>query len=193
LDLAAGYGALASLLLEDRPSATAVCVDISEEMLKMGRERTARFGDRIAFVQRSLESPEWLKAVNGAFDVVVSSRALHHFSANQRRRAIYGEVYNLLRPGGCFINADNMRAPTDSLRQRYRSGSDRWLGKYVEEKTGGERTLAELKQASEIPSHSAHQNGLLDEELGWLREIGYEDVDCFWKFGNYAVYGGFRL
>jgi tRNA (cmo5U34)-methyltransferase len=192
LDLAAGYGALSSLLLEARPHATAVCLDVSEEMLTMGRERTASFGNRIEFVQGSLEGPEWLKSTKGNFDIVVSSRALHHFSANQRRRAIYSEIYGLLRTGGCFINADNMRAATESLRQRYRRASDQWLGKYVEEKTEGQKTLAEVKKETEIPAHSTHDNGLLDQELAWLREIGFADVDCFWKFGNYAVYGGFR-
>lgn len=192
LDLAAGYGALTALLLENRPLATAVCLDFSEEMLKMGRERSARFGGRIEFVQGSLEGPEWLKAVNGAFDVVVSSRALHHFSANERRRFLYREIYGLLKPGGAFINADNMRALTDSLKQRFRSASQRWLGGYVQEKTGGQKTLEELQAATKIESHSVHNNGLLDQELLWLRETGFEDVDCFWKFASYAVYGGFR-
>lgn len=192
LDLAAGYGTLAAALLDDRPKARAVCLDVSEEMIKLGRERADQFGDRIEFVQGSIEGPEWLKAVSGTFDAVVSARALHHFSTNQRRRSIYREIYGVLRPGGCFINADNMRAPTSSLREHYRRARERWLGQYVQEKTGGKQTLAEVQEATQISPHSAHDNGFLDEEMAWLREIGFEDVDCFWKFAHYAVYGGFR-
>lgn len=192
LDLAAGYGALTAALLEGRPRATAVCLDVSEEMIKMGRERMEQFGNRVDFVQGSLEGPEWLKAVDGTFDAIVSARALHHFSANQRRRSLYREIYGILRPGGCFINADNMRAPTSALRQRYRRARELWLEPYVREKTGGQQTLAEIQKATQISSHSAHSNGLLDEEVAWLRETGFEDADCFWKFGQYAVYGGFR-
>src|SRR5919198_1059318 len=55
LDLGAGYGALAVAVLNDRPNATAVCLDASEEMLKLGRERNSSFGKRIDFVQGSLE------------------------------------------------------------------------------------------------------------------------------------------
>ncbi len=192
LDLCAGYGALASFLLDRRPRSTAICIDASEEMLSMGRERGARLGKRVEFVYGSLESPEWLQGVSGEFDAAVSSRALHHFTPHQRRRGIYAEVYNLLRPGGCFINADNMKGATDSLHRRYRQAGDRLLAEYVHEQTGGKKTLAEIKKENQIPPHGPHDNGRLEQELAWLRELGYEDVDCFWKFGNYAVYGGFR-
>jgi SAM-dependent methyltransferase len=192
LDLAAGYGALASFLLAERAHATAICIDASEEMLNMGRERAARFGNRVEFIRRSLEGPDWLKAIEGPFDAVVSSRALHHFTPHRRRRAIYGELLTLLRPGGCFINADNMKASTGSLHQRYRTAGDRLLERYVAEITDGKKTLAQMKKENQLPSHGPHDNGRLEQELAWLRELGYDDVDCFWKFGNYAVYGGFR-
>jgi len=192
LDVAAGYGALTQALLKNRPSATAVCLDVSEEMIKMGRERMKPFGQRSEFGQASLEGSDWLKAVSGAFDAVVSSRALHHFSANQRRRYLYREIYGILRAGGCFINADNMKATSSSLRARYRSARERMLEQYVQEKTGGAKTLKEIQAAAPNLSHGPHDNGILEEELQWLREAGFQDVDCFWKFGTSAVYGGFR-
>ena len=61
---------------------------------------------------------------------VISSRALHHFTENQRRRYIFKEVFDLLRVGGCFINADNVRAATKSLTERYRSARDEYLDRY---------------------------------------------------------------
>jgi len=105
LDLAAGYGALSSLLLEARPHATAVCLDVSEEMLTMGRERTASFGNRIEFVQGSLDGPEWLKSTKGYFDIVVSSRALHHFSAIASTMRAYIHWLMSIRQGSCFPKA----------------------------------------------------------------------------------------
>ena len=96
LDIGAGYGALAAAVLHDRANATAVCLDASEAMLKLGAERNASLKDRISFVQGSLETPDWLKSVDETFDVVISSRALHHFTENQRRRYIFKEVYDLL-------------------------------------------------------------------------------------------------
>ena len=192
LDLGAGYGALATALLLDRPNSTAVCLDASEAMLKLGRERNAGFGSRIEFIQGSVETPDWLKAVSGTFDAVVSSRALHHFTADQRRRFMFQEIFGITRAGGCFINADNVRASTASLRDRYRRARDEWLERGIRDSSGGKTTLAELRAATPSTYHGPHNNGRLEEELAWLEEAGFTDVDCFWKFGTTVVYGGFR-
>ncbi len=192
LDIGAGYGALASAVLHDRANATAVCLDASEAMLKVGRERNAGLKNRLSFVQGSLETPAWLKSVEGDFDAVISSRALHHFTENQRRRDIFKEVFNLVRDGGCFINADNVRGATKSLTERYRSARDEYLDRFVRQSSGGKTNLAEAKVAAPSSYHGPHNNGYLDEELAWLKEAGFVDVDCFWKFTTTVVYGGFK-
>jgi ubiquinone/menaquinone biosynthesis C-methylase UbiE len=145
LDIGAGYGALAMAVLHERPNASAVCLDASEAMLNLGKERNADLRDRISFVQASLENPDWVKFADGKFDAVISARALHHFTDNQRRRFIFKEVFGLLRPGGCFINADNVRAPTKELTERYRKARlfhqtvDSWQNQF----DGGARGNAE--------------------------------------------------
>ena len=192
LDIGAGYGALASAVLTDRPNATAVCVDASQAMLQLGRERTADFEQRMSFVQGSLESPDWLKSVDGAFDAVISARALHHFTENQRRRYIFKEVFNLVRTGGCFINADNVRGATKSLTQRYRTARDEYLDRIMRQTSGGKTNLAEVRALTPSSYHGPHNNGFLEEELAWLTEAGFVDVDCFWKFATMVVYGGFK-
>lgn len=192
LDLAAGSATLALALLKDRDNATAVCLDASVEMIRLGRERAAGLGDRVEFVQASLEGPQWLESISGTFDVVVSARALHHFTANQRRRFLFREIYGVLRAHGCFINADNVRAPTTFLREQYKSARDHWLERYYAEVSRGTQTLAEIRAATPNAYHGPHNNGLLEEELLWLREAGFSNVDCFWKFGNTVVYGGYR-
>ena len=192
LDIGAGYGALAAAVLNDRSHARALCLDASEAMLKLGRERNAGLIDRMTFVQASLETPDWLSSIDGMFDAVISSRALHHFTANQRRRFIFKEVFGLVRQGGCFINADNVRATTPSLGERYRAARDEYLDRFVRQSSGGTTNLAEVRAAAPSTYHGPHNNGYLGEELAWLCEAGFEDVDCFWKFGTTVVYGGFR-
>jgi tRNA (cmo5U34)-methyltransferase len=193
LDIGAGYGALAAALLHERPNATALCLDASEAMLKLGEERNQNLKARMAFVQGSLTSADWLKAVSGTFDAVISSRALHHFTENQRRRDIFKEVFSLVRAGGCFINADNVRAKNKSLGERYKKAREAYLDLFVRESSGGKTNLAEVRAASPNTYHGPHNNGDLEEELAWLREAGFGDVDCFWKLGTTVVYGGFRL
>jgi tRNA (cmo5U34)-methyltransferase len=192
LDIGAGYGTLAAAVLQDRHNATAVCLDASEAMLQLGREKNSNFNQRISFVQGSLESANWLKSVDGTFDAVISARALHHFTENQRRRYIFKEAFNLVRAGGCFINADNVRAPTKTLTDRYRNARDAYLDRFVRESSGGKTNLQEVKAAAPSSYHGPHNNGALEEELTWLKEAGFVDVDCFWKFTTTVVYGGFK-
>jgi tRNA (cmo5U34)-methyltransferase len=193
LDLGAGYGALAAAVLHDRPNATAVCLDASKPMLDLGKERNRDLKNRITFVQGSLETSSWRTAVEGNFDAIISARALHHFTENQRRRFIFKEVFDLLCEGGCFINADNVRAPTKSLTERYRSAREEYLDGYIRQSSGGKTNLAELRAATPSAYHGPHNNGYLDEELTWLRAAGFADVDCFWKFTTMVVYGGFKI
>jgi tRNA (cmo5U34)-methyltransferase len=193
LDIGAGYGALAAAVLCDRPNTTAVCLDASEAMLKLGPEKNFALNNRMMFIQASLESPDWLKSVDGTFDAVISSRALHHFTENQRRRDIFKEVFNLVRSGGCFINADNVRAATKSLSERYRGARDEYLDRFVRQSSGGKMNLVDARAATPSSYHGPHNNGDLEEELAWLREAGFVDVDCFWKLTTTVVYGGFKL
>jgi tRNA (cmo5U34)-methyltransferase len=192
LDIGAGYGALAAAVLYDRPHATAVCLDASEAMLALGKTRNRDLAERIKFVQGSLETSAWRDAIDGRFDAVISARALHHFTANQRRRFIFKEIFDVVRNGGCFINADNVRAPTKTLGERYRAARDEYLDRFVKQSSGGRTNLAELRAATPGTYHGPHNNGHLGEELDWLREAGFTDVDCFWKFTTMVVYGGFK-
>jgi tRNA (cmo5U34)-methyltransferase len=98
----------------------------------------------------------------------------------------------LVRAGGCFINADNVRGATKSLSERYRRARDEYLDRYVRESSGGKTNLAAAKAATPSSYHGPHNNGILEEELAWLREAGFHDVDCFWKFTTTVVYGGFK-
>jgi tRNA (cmo5U34)-methyltransferase len=183
LDLGAGWGALAAAVLDDRPNASAVCYDGSEEMIALGRKRNAHFKDRIEFVLGPLDAPDWTKRVSGPFDAVISARALHHLTHEQRRR-LFREAYGLVKPGGCFVNSDSLRAESETLKQRYRDIRQRWVN-------GGKESGPAEPQRVRLP-HGAHYNGSMEEELSWLREAGFRDVDVFWKFTSYAVYGGFR-
>ncbi len=146
----------------------------------------------MTFVLGSLESRHWLKSVDENFDAVISARALHHFTENQRRRYIFKELFGLVRAGGCFINADNVRSTSKNLTKRYRRARDEYLDCYIRERSGGKTNLAEVKAATPSSYHGPHNNGILEEELAWLREAGFQDVDCFWKFTTTVVYGGFK-
>ena len=110
LDLGTGDGRLLGLLRIDRREMLGVGLDFSELMLDAARQRFAD-DDRVELVEHDLAEP--LPAL-GRFDAVVSSFAIHHLE-HERKRSIYGEVFDLLEPGGMFANLEHVASPTHRL------------------------------------------------------------------------------
>ena len=163
LDLGSGDGRLLALLKIGRPDAEGIALDFSPTMLKAARERFSN-NPKVQVVNHNLDSP--LPDL-GQFDVIVSSFAIHH-CADERKRQLYSEVFNALLPGGIFCNLEHVASPTKELHSRF----IRSLG---------------LNEGEEDPS-----NILLDVEkqLEWLRDIGFQNVDCYWKWLELALFGG---
>jgi len=166
LDLGSGDGRLLALVKLARPESDGVAIDFSETMLGLLRERFQ--GDpTVRTIEHDLARP--LPASLGSFDAVVSSFAIHHVS-HGRKRSLYSEVYDLLRPGGVFCNLEHVASPTRRLHEAF---------------------LGALQVAPEDEDPS---NKLLDVEtqLTWLRQLGFADVDCHWKWRELALFGGRR-
>ena len=179
LDLGAGYGAEASVFLTAFPVASAVLVDASEEMMRVGGERLAEFGGRYRYVAWDFGEGALPNGLEGPFDAVISSAAIHHLPEAALKR-LYGEVFALLSPGGAFLNLDLVSAPDDALDARYRSIMQ-----------SEQDARDEPPQPAELPRHHSHLEPL-DRHLGWLRDAGFEHVDCFWKRLGGALFGGYR-
>lgn len=166
LDLGTGSGRLVALLRPDRPQARFVALDFSASMLEIALTRFS--GDAfVNIVEHDLDDP--LPNLE-PFDAIVSCFAIHHVSDGRKRR-LYQEIYSLLKPGGVFCNLDHVKSPTPRLRERF------WQSMGT-------------PAAKEDPS-----NKLLDLEtqLKWLRQIGFDDVDCAWKWLELALLVGRRV
>ena len=106
LDVGGGYGMLTREVLDDLPNSRVVLHDFSEPMIEQARERLGPLADRVEFAHADLRDPGWVEVVDGPFDAVVSSIAIHNVRDPERIREIYGEIRPLVAPGGCFANLD---------------------------------------------------------------------------------------
>jgi tRNA (cmo5U34)-methyltransferase len=165
LDLGTGDGRLIAMLQRDRPELRAVGLDFSEAMLAAARERFAD-DERVELVQHDLD--ERLPAL-GRFDAVVSSMAIHHLE-HERKRSLYGEVFDLLEPGGVFANYEHVASPTERLHRAFFAA----IGEPLENEDPSDRLLD------------------VETQLGWLRELGFDDVDCYWKWLEMALLIGVK-
>jgi ubiquinone/menaquinone biosynthesis C-methylase UbiE len=168
LDLGTGDGRLLSLVLLklNNPDVEGVALDFSEPMLQQAKKRFAK-NKQVTIIQHDLSQP--LPADLGCFDVVVSSLAIHHLT-HPRKKQLYTEVFKRLNSKGIFCNLEHVASPTRNLHLKFLAA------------TG-------LTLETEDPS-----NKLLDVEtqLWWLREIGFVDVDCYWKWLEVALICGFK-
>ena len=163
LDLGAGDGRLLDLVLRFRPSASGVAVDFSLPMLERLKSRFDA-DERVEIVEHNLEDP--LPPL-GIFDVVVSSFAIHHVD-HERKRALYQEIWSALSVGGVFCNLEHVASASEYGHARF------------------------LDALGTTPEEEDPSNKLLDvhTQLVWLREIGFADVDCYWKWRELALLVG---
>jgi tRNA (cmo5U34)-methyltransferase len=168
LDLGTGDGRLLALVRSDltrrgNRDTEAVAMDFSPTMLEAASKRFASI-PRISVIAHNLDGP--LPAL-GRFDAVISSFAIHHL-VHERKRALYAEIFQLLNPGGAFCNLEHVSSPTQRLHEEFLHA----IGYTVE---------------TEDPSNKLLE---LETQLRWLREIGFVDVDCHWKWRELALLTG---
>lgn len=163
LDLGCGDGHLLALVLAHCPDAVGVGLDLSPTMLEQARKRFSG-NERVRLVEHNMDQP--LPDL-GVFDCVISSFAIHHCT-HERKRKLYSEVFSLLDRGGVFCNLEHVSSPNQRIHDCF------------------------VREMGMQPGEEDPSNKLLDLEtqLRWLREIGFGDVDCHWKWRELALLSG---
>lgn len=193
LDLGCGDGILAAALLEQYPEAKGVLLDFSGSMIKAAKERLNRYAHNLDFVMVDYSNPDWVNSVDyiSPFDAVVSGFSIHH-QTDERKRKLYGEVYSLLKPGGIFINIEHVSSPTrwvESIFENY--FIDSLYAMHL--KSGSQKSREEVaKEFYHRPDKAANKLAPVELQCHWLRKIGFEDVDCYFKAFELTVFGGRR-
>jgi SAM-dependent methyltransferase len=191
-DLGCGGGVLGAAILGRFPDSRGVFLDFSPPMLEAARAALTEHGDRARVAAADLATPDWRDGVAGGhFDAVVSGYAIHHLT-DARKQALYAEIHDLLAPGGLFVNIEHVVSLTpwceqqsDALLIDSLHAHQLQLGHEVSRELVAERWVHRADKAANILAP-------LETQLGWLRDIGYEDVDCWLRVFELAVFGGRR-
>jgi SAM-dependent methyltransferase len=188
VDLGAGDGGFAELLLDLYPESSGVLVDFSEPMLSAAEQRLATRAGRWEIVNADLASNGWRDGLPDGerFDAVVSRLAIHHLP-DERKQALYAEAHDLLEPGGIFLNWEHIE--TVGL-------ADGLFDEFFRER------MIEAEQERENPRppeevvrsyDDATDDDILrdpESQCDWLREIGFEKVDVYFKLPGLSIFGG---
>ncbi len=179
LDLGAGTGLYSGMVQAVFPKAEFTLIDLADAMLEQAKTRFSSMGKAPRIVIGDYIETD----VGGPYDLVISGLSIHHLTDTAKAQ-LYQKLYSILVPGGLFINADQVLGSTPAIEQQYRQ---QWLAAV--------RTLgvseANLTAALERMTHD--RMAPLDQQLHWLSDAGFQNVDCWYKNFSFAVFGGFRL
>ena len=178
LDLGAGSGLLAAIILHHFPKARITLVDVNDDHLGRARRRLSDYADQLSWVHADFARTD----PPGKFDATVSALALHHIS-DLDKRTLYRSLYYALNRMGSLVVADRLHGPTPAIY-----ALDKKIWQREVHQGGAEDT--EIKQAQ--ASHAEDFHSTLNEHLEWLRISGFLDVDIHYKNVMYSVFGGHR-
>ena len=179
IDLGCGTRTVAAYLLDAFPNAHVTCLDLAENMIAMAQVKLARY-PLVRYVVGDFSGFD----SDDGYNVVVSSFALHHLVTSEDKRNFYHRIYNSLASGGVFYNADVVLGSNDFLQSVY---MERWRN-FMSRNVSKDEV-----EGKWIPKYEAEDRpAKLMDQLKWMTEIGFVDVDVIWKWYNFAVYGGVR-
>lgn len=178
LDIGAGTGLFSAFILNKFPEAKVTLIDISEKMINVAKERFSNFSN-INYIVDDYTSYEF----ENKFDIIVSSLSIHHLT-DMEKKNLYNQIYHSLNDGGIFVNADQVYGHTAFLEKLYK---DDWKNKI--ENSG----LTEEEIYSAYERTKLDKMATLTEQLNWLEESGFNDVDCIYKYFNFVVMYGRKI
>jgi len=194
VDIGCGDGPLSEALLERWPSAKGTLVDFNALMLKEAGKRLKQRGSGHRFIRADLAERGWTRRIKerAPFDVCVSGFAIHH-QADPAKRRIYRDVLSLLRPGGLFVNIDHVASRSAWGKGAADALFADSLGRSAPKAGLDDDTREAVEDLLSRPGRDSTPLSPVETQCEWMREIGFTDVDCFFKAFDLALFAGRRL
>ncbi|MEM9541266.1 MAG: class I SAM-dependent methyltransferase [Cyanobacteria bacterium P01_E01_bin.42] len=199
LDLGCGDGILGRSLHQQYPHATGIFLDFSPAMLEAAQQNFTEIPNNLKFISGDFGSENWRDRLTSEmetshlahFDAIVSGFAIHHQSDPDKQR-IYRDIFALLKPGGLFLNLEH-------ISSRSPWGETLFNELFIDSLYRFHQTRNDTRTREELAREFYHRddkdaNILAPVELQcqWLENIGFIDVDCFFKIFELALFGGVK-
>ena len=186
LDLGCGDGIITQELFKVDNSILATLVDGSEDMLNSAKERLKEFKN-INYILASFQEILEKEILHQNFDFIVSSLAIHHLTMNEKT-SLFKEVYDHLHPEGYFLNIDVVLSPDENLEKWYLLLWKEWIDE--RKKSSGIEGDHFDDIIDRYKNNKDNKPDTLKDQLKALKDIGFHDVDCSYKYGIFTMYGG---
>lgn len=198
VELAAGEGALAEAVLENFPRCHYLALDGSEAMRARMSQRLARFGARLEIRPFELAGQGWRAQLPAQVRCVLSSLCVHHLESSDKRR-LFHDMLKHLEPGGALLLADIVQPANQRIAHFFEKQYDKIVREQSLALRGDLSGFEEFQQ--EEWNYFRHDYGRpdtydhpspLSEQLRWLAEVNFRQIDCYWMRAGHAIYGGYK-
>jgi len=186
LDLGCGTGGTSVALLKEFPLARVTGIDSSSDMLAVAAAKVKQTTWRIDFICQDIRvvSGQW-PGVRGEeeFDAIISAFSLH-FLTEDEKKALFSKCRDALKPGGMLIYAEAVMSPSATVYQLY---MEKWKdfqrsNGFSEDEIGAHM----LKFVRDVKPLT------VERQIDLMKEAGFTDVECYFKYMNWAVFGGYK-
>ncbi|MBN1450353.1 MAG: class I SAM-dependent methyltransferase [Anaerolineales bacterium] len=175
LDLGAGTGLFSWHVLEEYPAATFTLCDLAPGMLEIARQRFTPYPGQFTYLVADYRQI----STDQKFDLVISSLSIHHLS-DEDKHALFIHIHSLLEEAGLFINIDQVWGPTEYWQSRY---WDQWLERVQRSGVSQDQIEASVRRRKEYDREAS-----LADQLQWLEQAGFSQVDCVYKHAFIGVF-----
>lgn len=193
LDLGCAGGVLAPAVLDEYPSARANIVQFTGPLVEAARMQLGPRLDRAALHLARVHTSAWVDLVRdlAPYDLITSGVEIP-LLPQPRQQEFFREVYDLLRPGGIFLVIEHVASATRWTQSPW---DDQMIEAIFGETLKKDPRRPRTEVAWEFYENLARESqkiAPLEVQCDWLREIGFESVECFLKVAEMAVFGGLK-
>jgi SAM-dependent methyltransferase len=193
VELASGEGRMSHAVLDAFPHATLLALDYETSMQQETARRIAAFDGRGSVGGFDMLRDDWYGLLDGA-DVVVSSLCIHHLDGAGKQQ-LFNAVQRHLSPRGAFLIADLVMPVGPQVRELFAATWDRIAEDASLDLTGSHEVFEQFESERwnyyRFPDDFDKPSPLADQLL-WLRQAGFAQVDAFWMQAGHAIYGGYQ-
>ncbi len=168
LDLGAGTGLFSKHVFEKYPDAKFLLYDLADKMIEVAKDRFRSYPQQFEFYIGDYRTLQ----IAHEYDLVISSLSIHHLDDKDKHK-LFRSIYDILRKPGIFINIDQIRGETSFLQDLY---WNHWLAQVKRAESSEERIQESIDRRTKYDRDS-----LLKDQLQWLTEAGFINVDCVYK------------
>lgn len=185
VDLGAGTGAAARVVMDHYPGASAILADFSPQMMEEGKRSLSPYQGRYTYVEFDLAGGVWPESIPGDVKAIISSLCVHHLT-DQRKQELFAEIREHLAPGGWYFNYDPVSPQDDVVGEMWERANDR-----RDPEAAAKRSNRTPEEQRRYENHVRYMIPLAPQ-LQFLANAGFEGVDVYWKELDYVIYGGRR-